>query len=417
MRASAVGMTTGSLARRAAEAAEGVDDMRAGSGIARPGPHAVAGAVASIALLAVAVVLIASPATAGRDPDDVGGPLDVRSVTGVKDAIVGPLTVTLRTWDEWGKRLLRKNGPNRTLVMFDVDDDDQADSTARIVRSGASLVATIAQADGSTTTLPASRPSRSTVTFTVPAGSDANPIGDVGVAARTRSRTGAVCRPSCRDRSPDEGFDLVVVGGSPSPTPSTSPSPPGGQYTCTELVGFSQTRQWSLDVPDFQDSVGDAAWQVRWAPGGAIYFWADPEYEGWDGAAESPCSTDADAPARVVLTITSQNYENDASSFVIWIEDAVEVVRSRFPSVEQIVLQPVVGGPGNGSCVRDDGGEVRASHNHPLIDAAIAQVVGGDVVAGPSPEVPTCDDYADSAGHLEDAARASIAQTIADGYV
>lgn len=371
--------------------------------------RAVAAAAGLLALLAASIALIAGPAAAARDPDDVGGRLDLRAVVATKEGVSAPLTVTVRTWEDWGKGLLAEDGPNRLFVLFDVDVDGDGDVRARVERSAGSLVALIENPDGSTTTLAVERPDRRSVSFTVPIGSSADPLGDVGVAARTRSGRGAACHPPCKDRSPDSGFQLVGGG----PTPSVTPP---GTFTCTEIVGFSQTAQWSLEVSDFQDAVGDGAWQVRWAPGGAIYFWADPEYGGWDGAAESPCANGADAPDRIVLTITSQEYESDASTFVPWIEDAVDAAESRYPSVTQVVLQPVIGGPGNGSC-EQAGTEVRATHNHPLIDAAIAQVVGGEVVAGPSPEVRTCDDYSDNVGHLVDGARGPIGLAIADAYV
>jgi hypothetical protein len=371
-----------------------------------------------VCLIAVSIAMIARPAAAARDPNDVDGPLDLRSVTGAKDGVAAPLSVTIRTWEEWGRRLLDPDRRNRLVVMFDVDADGASDVTARVERSSGALVAIVEGASGSASTIAVDRPNRALVSFALPFGTEGNPLGDVGIAARTRSRSGAACHPACKDRSPDGGFLIVGAGPSPSdsPTPTASPSPPGGQYTCTEVVGFSQTAQWSLEVPDFQEAVGDGGWQVRWAPGGAIYYWADPGFSGWDGAADSACANGADAPDRIVLTITSQEYESDSSAFVPWIEGAIEAARSRYPLVAQVVLQPVVGGPGNGSC--DQGGvQVRATHNHPLIDAAIAQVVGGAVVAGPSPEVRTCADYSDSVGHLVDGARGPIGLAIADGYV
>ncbi|MGQ0669846.1 MAG: hypothetical protein ACT4PO_09280, partial [Actinomycetota bacterium] len=91
-------------------------------------------------------------------------------------------------------------------------------------------------------------------------------------------------------------------------------------------------------------------------------------------------------------------------------------IRTKVPGLEQIVLQPVVGGPGGAEC--EVGGEtVRASFNHPFIDEAIARVVGGDVVAGASPEVRTCSDYRDSTGHLENDARGPIGLSIGNFYV
>jgi hypothetical protein len=100
------------------------------------------------------------------------------------------------------------------------------------------------------------------------------------------------------------------------------------------------------------------------------------------------------------------------------IRNVVATIRLKYPSVRQIYLQPVVGGPGGGIC--NFGGNpadpVRASSNHPFIDQAIAQVVGGTVITGPSPTVRSCSDYADDIGHLVDPAKVPIGQTIGSFY-
>jgi hypothetical protein len=116
-----------------------------------------------------------------------------------------------------------------------------------------------------------------------------------------------------------------------------------------------------------------------------------------------------------VLTISKQVFEDDVD---VWTRDilaAVETVGDKYPDVARIVLQPVVGGPGGQTCTHN-GDPVRASVNHPVIDAAIAEAVGGHVAAGFSPEVRTCDDYQDAIGHLERDARGPIGRTIAEFY-
>ena len=356
-----------------------------------------------LAVLAATMVVGSHPASADHDPNDTAGPLDIRTVTGRKDTASGPMSIRIRMWHAWPKRVLAGGRAGRLVVAFDVDGDGASDAVARVVRSGGRLVARVVGDGGSRSTLPVSRPDGSSVRFTVPAGAVANPSGTIGIAVRSRSRVAPACDPWCRDRAPGAGFDNVVPA-------------EGVRYECTELIGFSQTRQWALDVAVFQERVGDASWQVRWEPGGAVYKWIDPGYAGWDGAADSGCSSRAQSPDRVVLTITSQSYETASAPFVRWIEDVIEVVRDRYPSVQRIVLQPVVGGPDDGPCPLGEGREVRATHNHPLIDAAIADVVGGDVVRGPSPEVRTCADYSDDVGHLVEEARTPIADQIADGY-
>ncbi len=83
------------------------------------------------------------------------------------------------------------------------------------------------------------------------------------------------------------------------------------------------------------------------------------------------------------------------------IQAEIATIRAKYSNVREIILQPVVGGPNDG--VYEFGNPsvpVHASVIHPTIEQAIAQVVGGDVVAGMSPEVRTCADYADDTGHL-----------------
>jgi hypothetical protein len=240
------------------------------------------------------------------------------------------------------------------------------------------------------------------VRFVLAEGSQANPTGAVRLAVHSRFRNQGACTP-CSDRAPDTGWLEI------------EPAAGGGDFTCTEVIGFSQTAQWYLDAPDFEDVVGTAGWQLLWRTGAAIDLWADPNFSGWSAPIESPCADGSDAPDRVVLTISKQVFEDDVT---VWTQDilaAVQTVGDKYPDVEQIVLQPVVGGPGHATCIHN-GDPVRASVNHPVIDAAIAKAVGGDVVAGFSPEVRTCDDYQDAIGHLGREARGPIGRTIAEFY-
>ena len=84
--------------------------------------------------------------------------------------------------------------------------------------------------------------------------------------------------------------------------------------------------------------------------------------------------------------------------------------RLNLPSLgdlKQIMLQPVVGGPDNQTCMVD-GQLVNASVNHTVIDAAIPQLVVGDIVAAPSPHLRFCSGYSDQLGHLDDDIQFSV---------
>jgi hypothetical protein len=356
-------------------------------------------------VLAIACALVSAPTAAGvaaTDPNDTPGRLDLRRVIVLKDGPTSPLRVTLTTWGAWPASLLRRSGPNRVFVGLDTDLDGTRDVRARIVRSGGGLVAELRDSGELVDRVNVARPSQRKLRFTVPGGSPANPSGAVAVAARSRFRGDAACRP-CNDRAPDAGWIEVDPGGG------------GGSFTCTQVIGFSQTREWFLDAPDFEQAVGSDGWQLLWRGGAAVEKWADPNFRGWLEPIQSPCASGATAPDRVVLTISKQVFEDDAAVWVGDIRTAVETIGDKYPGVEQIVLQPVVGGPNHQTC-QFGGNPVRASVNHPTIDQAISQVSGGDVVEGPSPEVRTCDDYEDTSGHLTGDAAGPIGAIIAGSY-
>src|SRR5439155_964845 len=87
------------------------------------------------------------------------------------------------------------------------------------------------------------------------------------------------------------------------------------------------------------------------------------------------------------------------------------------PQHRSIALQPVVGGPGGSLCPTSDPAAslpwVRASYNYPYIKQGLAMDVGAEVVLGASPEVRTCADYRDWAGHLNPDAAQAVGASIA----
>lgn len=352
-----------------------------------------------MALVAQSALALSS----ATDPGDVKGKLDIRSVTLTKDSSGAPLEVKVKTWETWPKKILRRSSPNRLRVLVDTDRDGETDFKGRVVMASGSL--SLDFVGTSLESLSVDRPDAKTVVVTIPGESPANPSGALQVAARSRYRDADKgCVPPCVDRSPDAGWVLI------SPTGGGG----GEKFTCTQAIGFSQTRQWYLDAPDFETTVGSNEWQLLWHGGAAVQRWADPDYVGWSEPLESPCQEGSTAPDRVVLTI-SGDFQSDPAVWASDIEAAVNTIRGKYPDLDQIVLQPVVGGPDHEAC-EADGGTVRASFNHPFIDQGIALVVGGDIVAGASPEVRSCNDYADAKGHLVVSARGPIGESIGQFY-
>jgi hypothetical protein len=186
-------------------------------------------------------------------------------------------------------------------------------------------------------------------------------------------------------------------------------------FTCTEVIGFSQTNQWFSTA---QSIAGDSRWQLLWEGGGATRYWGDPSYSGWSNPIQSPCTSSSRTPDRVILNVTRDEYNNNVSVYVTDIRNAINTIRAKYPSVRQIVLQPVIGGANETACPWNGAqfNAVRASYNHPYIDQAINQTVGGIVIRGIDQHVRTCGDYADDIGHLNSSAITPIGQSIGRYY-
>jgi hypothetical protein len=185
-----------------------------------------------------------------------------------------------------------------------------------------------------------------------------------------------------------------------------------GPFSCTRVVGFSQTEQW-FTGGGFEPVAGDAGWELLWEPGSTIEKWADPGFVGWSNPVVSACTSGS--PDRLVLTVTGA--ERPVAMWVEGITSAVATAKAKYPGVA-IVLQPIVGGPDEQLCPGVRRESVRASVNHPIIDEAIGMVVAdaAGVASGASPEVRSCADYRDDLGHLTDAAVGPIGEEIAEFY-
>jgi len=177
---------------------------------------------------------------------------------------------------------------------------------------------------------------------------------------------------------------------------------------CTLVIGYSQvgyqSTGWFHAGPNgssnFESEVGDDNWQLLWNGGGGVDLWKDPNYQGWNNAIQSPCLNNSNAPRRVLLSVSGP-HGSDNAAWVADIQATIATIRSKYPSVRSIFLQAVVGGPNHQICY-NGGDSVRASWQHPYIDAAIAQVAAADsrVHVGYSPEVLNCGHYIDSKGHF-----------------
>ncbi len=233
-------------------------------------------------------------------------------------------------------------------------------------------------------------------------------------------------------------------------------------FECNLVIGYSQVNQW---YKGFESALDDDRWELLWNGGAGVDKWSDPNYSGWKNEIVSSCKQRSGDPDRVVLSV-SGIYGDDVDMWSQKIRETIGIIRSKYKNVRRIVLQPVVGGHDHHACpapaekkevsqpgghgskksgqspgstggspsgtsrgrgspagqggTAKCGGATRAAYQHPFIDEAIGCVVSEDktglVVAGPSPEVRSCEDYADGLGHLTQTAGSPIGQTIAEFY-
>jgi hypothetical protein len=236
-----------------------------------------------------------------------------------------------------------------------------------------------------------------------------------------------IALPACRSSG------VAAVSGSPEPTASPSPTPatgntpsptsipdessppPPGRSRCTLALGMSVTANWFLDGAfETLPGIEDPRWELIWASGHDMILYADPNSLPYSQTPLSPCAVD---PDRVLFQIAARDWQSP-DAVLAELRSSIDNIRATWPSANVIELIPIVGGPGGGPCfdpVRPDKG-VLASMMYPVMTAAIAEVAGGDVVAGPALELEDCAQYRDGTGHLTIDGSSYIASILAERY-
>jgi hypothetical protein len=231
-------------------------------------------------------------------------------------------------------------------------------------------------------------------------------------------------------------------------------SPPG--FICTMVMGYSQVgltgnggwygEGWYVapnNTYDFENIVNDGNWQLLWDSGHGLDKWQNTSSSGWQAwnnksfpYFSSPCNENSSDPDRILLSITGP-YGSDENLWRTNLEATIKTIILQIPSVRQIILEPVVGGPDHQTCPCNadpnaimgcdcdtcDGTTVRASWQHEIIDSVINEIVsdyqsgiynpGSEIVVGYSPEVRTCSDYFDGIGHLTTEGAGAVGVSIA----
>jgi hypothetical protein len=192
------------------------------------------------------------------------------------------------------------------------------------------------------------------------------------------------------------------------------------RFTCTEVLGFSQSLQWYRGTADGRGQPGGRmgrppgdflpGWQARFTGGAAVELWTDSDYPGWTGTSVSESRCEQTKVDRVLFQVSGAPKEVD--EWVADIRKVVALIQQKYPGVREILLMPVVGAP-EGQCQN-----VRAGSNYPTIVEAISKVAGEGIVrAGAAPVVADCSWFLDRLGHLTADAAAAIKQQLQDHYL
>ncbi|HJW31531.1 MAG TPA: hypothetical protein VJ508_20015, partial [Saprospiraceae bacterium] len=151
--------------------------------------------------------------------------------------------------------------------------------------------------------------------------------------------------------------------------------------TFTETLGFSQTYQWYTGQP-FPFPISDptfepqktflstykpiAGCQARFGFGGDLTKWKDPDFIGYTGHVVHNLQQDRTRITRLIFNISGESRAGED-----WrgdIENVIEILLGKYPNLEELSLQPVIGGIGPAA-------NVRCVKNHPHILAAIKTIV------------------------------------------
>jgi hypothetical protein len=197
---------------------------------------------------------------------------------------------------------------------------------------------------------------------------------------------------------------------SPNPSAGLTPGDPGGSSSCTRVLGFSVTVQWFWDG-GFEALVPDNRWELLASGGYDLHRFADPSDPIYhDGVrVQSSCGT----PTRAFLQIAYLGFEHATNEQIAaGLSAAIRNIRSTWPTIEDIVVMPIVGGPNHSVCTMPDGRVVDATKMHTPLDEVIADADG--IVVGPDLLVSTCEHFRDGMGHLSGGGPAEIARQVAD---
>ena len=179
--------------------------------------------------------------------------------------------------------------------------------------------------------------------------------------------------------------------------------------TVTEVLGFSQTYQWYTGQP-FEFPVSDPTFkpqqmfldeyeafancQARFGFGGDLTKWKDKTFVGYEGHVVHNLTKGRSEITRLIFNVSGET--RTVAEWEANIEDVVEILLRKYPNLQDLYLQPVIGGVNATS-------NIRAVKNQPQITKAIEAVVArsstGLLKRGAVVQLQN-EDFNDMIGHL-----------------
>lgn len=205
----------------------------------------------------------------------------------------------------------------------------------------------------------------------------------------------------------------------------------------TRWIGYSDIHNaWGYFIDDVPNPERH---ELLWFSGGAVDKWRDPNHVAWagtsgaGGALVNPTAVRSGNPDRVVYCVSGMSidtpndyppggYNPDVAVWVEDIQDVVDNIRAKYPHVKEIFLQPPIYGPAGALCTGFQDATFnnvapyynRQTFHAPRVYSAIGALCKGNVRLGFVPVSPSCDMFADWAGHQTTAGEQWFAQAMAD---
>lgn len=234
-------------------------------------------------------------------------------------------------------------------------------------------------------------------------GSGGSPGGSGGAGGTTISGSGG---DAVVDAMPSGDASTDEASGS-----DAGPTEPQ-DFTCSLILGAGQTLQWYN--AGFEPAVGSAKWEIKATDNTYTEAWAMPNSAFWNVTVQSPCTTSATAPDRVLFIVYSKALAAQAD-WEAQLNKAMANIKSKYPSVKRIDLLSMVRGPDNKMCGTAVATQVSAEQDMAM--KAVADASAGMIKVGPEYFAPSCAAFATTNNtNLTPAGAMAVGQMVAASY-